>query len=57
MLAATGRPAMLGDVKRLLVAAAAIAIVVGFALWWFSPRQVILRRTRSLLDTVTIASR
>ena len=45
---------MLGGVKRLIVAAAAIAIVAGFALWWFSPRQVILRRTRALLDTVTI---
>lgn len=40
--------------KRLIVGLAVLAAVVGFALWWFSPRQVVMRRTRALLDTVTV---
>jgi hypothetical protein len=41
-------------VKRLLPAALAAFACAALALWWFSDRQVLKRRTTALLDTVTI---
>ena len=40
--------------KRALAGAAAVVAAAAFTLWWFSDRQVVKRRTASLLDTVTI---
>ncbi|RPJ33841.1 MAG: hypothetical protein EHM17_08855 [Verrucomicrobiaceae bacterium] len=40
--------------KRLLVPAAVAVLMAGFAFWWFSPEQVLKRRTRSLLETLTM---
>ena len=53
-MALSGCAPIVSAVKRLIVGVLIIAAMVGFALWWYSPRQVILRRTRSLLDTVSI---
>ncbi len=38
--------------KRLVLAA--IVILTLFGVWWFSPTQVVKRRTRSLLTTLTL---
>jgi hypothetical protein len=43
-------------VKRLLIGIAVAAAIAGFAVWWFSPTQVLKRRTRALLDTVSVAA-
>lgn len=40
--------------KRLIVGIVVLAAVAGFVIWWFSPTQVLKRRTRALLDTVTV---
>ncbi|HSP42625.1 MAG TPA: hypothetical protein VLO11_07135 [Luteolibacter sp.] len=40
--------------KRYLPYAAAFLVLVLAAAWWFSPGQVIKRRTLSLLDTLTM---
>ncbi len=42
--------------KRFAIAAAILAILAAFGFWWFSPTQVIKRRTKSLLSTLTIES-
>lgn len=42
--------------NRLLVPAAAAALLAGFLFWWFSPGQVLKRRTLSLLETLTMDS-
>jgi hypothetical protein len=42
--------------KRLLVPALALAVMTVLALWWFSPTQVIKRKTHSLLETMTLDS-
>lgn len=42
--------------KRLLVPAAVAILLAGFAFWWFSPQQVLKRRTVLLLDTLTLDS-
>jgi hypothetical protein len=40
--------------KRMMIPALALALLAGFAVWWFSPAQVIKRRTNSLLETLTL---
>lgn len=40
--------------KRLVVFVIAAAVAVGFLYWWFSPAEVLKRRTVSLLDILTI---
>lgn len=42
--------------KRLLAPAAMAVLLTGFLLWWFSPGQVLKRRTLSLLETMTMDS-
>ena len=39
--------------KRYLIPTVVVALLVGFCFWWYSPRQVIQRRTHSLLETLT----
>ncbi len=41
--------------KRLIVGAGVLLVTVGFLVWWFHPDHVLKRRTRSLLDTLTLA--
>jgi hypothetical protein len=41
-------------VKRALVAGSLAVICIAFGIWWFSGTQVLKRRTRALLDTVTV---
>jgi len=40
--------------NRLLTYAGVLLVIIGLATWWFSPRQVIKRRTLSLLETLTM---
>jgi len=45
---------ILPPVKRFLVPGLLLLASVLFAMWWFSEKQVVKRRTGALLDTVTI---
>ncbi len=40
--------------KRIYILAAALLILSAFLFWWFSPTQVLKRRTMILLDTLTM---
>jgi len=40
--------------KRTWISISLLALVAGFAIWWFSPTQVVKRRTMSLLETLTL---
>lgn len=40
--------------KRFAITAAALLALAGFLVWWFSPVQVLKRRTLSLLETLTM---
>ena len=40
--------------KRIWIYVALAVLAAGFALWWFSPVQVLKRRTVSLLETLTL---
>jgi hypothetical protein len=40
--------------KRAAILALAVAVIAGFVIWWFSPTQVVKRRTMGLLDTVSM---
>lgn len=40
--------------KRFLPVLVLIAAVTGLSLWWFSPRQIVMRRTEKLLEVLTI---
>lgn len=40
--------------KRISILAAALIILAAFLFWWFSPTQVLKRRTMTLLDTLTM---
>ena len=42
--------------KRSAILAASLAVAVGVGIWWFSPVQVLKRRTGSLLATLTLDS-
>jgi hypothetical protein len=42
--------------KRLLIPGGGLALLVILAIWWFSPTQVLKRRTQSLLSTLTLDS-
>lgn len=41
--------------NRLLTGTAVIAVIAGFLVWWFQPSQVLKRRTKSLMETLTLA--
>lgn len=41
--------------KRILIPLAAVALIAGFLVWWFSPTQVVKRRTNRLLDVMTMS--
>lgn len=40
--------------KRIRTYAVVVLLAAGFALWWFSPKQVLKRRTVALLETLTL---
>lgn len=40
--------------KRLIVIASFILFLAGFLVWWFSPAQVVARRTRELCQVLTL---
>ncbi|MFT3990304.1 MAG: hypothetical protein QM680_02730 [Luteolibacter sp.] len=40
--------------KRVMSIAIVLLILAGFGVWWFSPKQVIQRRTKSLLKVLSI---
>lgn len=40
--------------KRWMTYSAVCLVIIGLAAWWFSPSQVIKRRTLSLLETLTM---
>jgi hypothetical protein len=40
--------------KRLAIPATALLVLAAFLFWWFSPTQVLKRRTLSLLETLTM---
>ncbi len=42
--------------KRSVLLLVILALLGGFAVWWFQPAQVLRRRTRSLLSTLTLQS-
>ncbi|MES2923631.1 MAG: hypothetical protein V4819_18895 [Verrucomicrobiota bacterium] len=42
--------------KRLAISLVVLALLAGFAFWWFSDTQVLKRRTQSLLTTLTLDS-
>jgi hypothetical protein len=42
--------------KRLLVPTLTVLMLTALAIWWFSPAQVLKRRTHSLLETLTLDS-
>lgn len=42
--------------KRLVIFAVGMVAAVAFCIWWFSPVQVLKRRTESLLTTLTLDS-
>lgn len=42
--------------KRYAIAAVAIALLAGMGIWWYSDAQVLKRRTKSLLSTLTLES-
>lgn len=42
--------------KRLAISLVILALLAGFAFWWFSDTQVLKRRTQSLLTTLTLDS-
>lgn len=40
--------------RRLALPLVILALLAGFAVWWYQPVQVLKRRTRSLLTTLTL---
>ena len=40
--------------RRYLIPVAVVLVLGGFLMWWFSPSQVVKRRTGSLLETMTL---
>lgn len=40
--------------KRFIIPSAALLVLAAFLFWWFSPTQVLKRRTHSLLETLTM---
>lgn len=41
---------------RLLVLLAVLTAATGFTIWWFSPAQVVTRKTHKLLETLSLAA-
>jgi len=41
--------------KRILIPLAAIAVIAGFLVWWFSPTQVVKRRTNRLMEVMSMS--
>ncbi|MES2439622.1 MAG: hypothetical protein V4584_11170 [Verrucomicrobiota bacterium] len=42
--------------KRIAIYAVIVAVLAALGVWWFSPGQVVKRRTKSLLTTLTLDS-
>jgi hypothetical protein len=42
--------------KRIHLAAIALLLAAGFAIWWFSPTQVVKRRTKALLESISFSA-
>lgn len=42
--------------KRYAIVAAVLALLAGLGIWWYSDTQVLKRRTKSLLSTLTLES-
>ena len=40
--------------NRLLTGIGVLAIIAGFLVWWFHPHQVLKRRTKGLMQTLTL---
>ena len=40
--------------KKLIILAAAAVILIPLGMWWFSPEQIIIRRTKHLMEVLTI---
>ncbi len=40
--------------RQLIPITFVLALILGFVFWWFSPAEVIKRRTRNLLQTMTL---
>lgn len=40
--------------KRMVISGLALALLIILGIWWFSPAQVLKRRTQSLLSTLTL---
>jgi len=40
--------------NRFLTGIGVLAIVIGFLIWWFHPHQVLKRRTKGLMETLTL---
>ncbi|MGL5016533.1 MAG: hypothetical protein ACRDBP_00245 [Luteolibacter sp.] len=40
--------------KRFVIPLVVVGLLAGFGIWWFSPSQVVKRRTESLLETLTL---
>ncbi|MBC8127363.1 MAG: hypothetical protein H8M99_09515 [Gloeobacteraceae cyanobacterium ES-bin-144] len=42
--------------KRIALIATILILIGGLLVWWFTPEQILKRRTESLLDTLTLKS-
>ncbi len=40
--------------KKLIAAAVVLAILIPLGVWWFSPEQVVMRRTKHLMEVVSL---
>ena len=41
--------------KKLLIAIAVLVILIPLGIWWFSPEQVVMRRTKHLMEVASLS--
>lgn len=41
--------------KKLLIILAALVVLIPLGIWWFSPEQVLMRRTKHLMEVVSLS--